>query len=700
MAELPVPQSTFVGRPSTGDLKAMTPAEALTLLNIPGVDETSTDTTKDKLTSNDLTRKSLVHPETTIIWKDGANYHSLASGESGSTLTTNTDFVDLLDATLGSSLNNKKILVKAGDYTLTKTLTIPKGDYGVWDSRGSVFRYTPTTGDAVIWKGGQAAVMLFGRIDTTNGTTGSALRIFPDVATSTLKTLVEFQTLQCLVPYAGKGLFVDTTSEGVGVSTFRGGNIQGFVEGLRHGTDGDSVIGGANNFIIHDILNCTTNLISADNRRSDNYDLNIEATNSGQTGIKVSGNDHFFNVIMGAASGSKMLVIDSGASHNTFKFHPNLNRFQSPGGATWEDNSGNRTNVINGANNPKRGNDNVVINGQMQVNQIGTVAGIGATDVYGAADMWKYRQSGTPPGRLTSSVISVSSGNWLQYDVTTAEASLAATSLYTIEHAIEATNFHRFRFGTFEARDLVISFEHRHQQTGTYCVALANSAENRVYTIEYTQDSAGADEYEEFSIKPDAGGTWVTTGNGIGLRVIFVMAAGENHNNYTPLSDTWASTFKATANQFNTLASTANFFRIRNVQVELGETATEFQHEERSQTLRKCQRYLWKSFDHDTAPAQNAGLTGALTRLVSSAGVATQGLDLSLPVPMRTTPTATFYNPSAANALWRNVTDGSDSGAAALRNFGERGGGIDQTQVAADGVSDECAIHLLLDARL
>ncbi|MDH5665710.1 MAG: hypothetical protein OEY10_05380, partial [Nitrosopumilus sp.] len=54
MAELPVPQSTFVGRPSTGDLKAMTPAEALTLLNIPGVDETSTDTTKDKLVSNAL----------------------------------------------------------------------------------------------------------------------------------------------------------------------------------------------------------------------------------------------------------------------------------------------------------------------------------------------------------------------------------------------------------------------------------------------------------------------------------------------------------------------------------------------------------------------------------------------------------------------------------------------------------------------
>ena len=219
------------------------------------------------------------------------------------------------------------------------------------------------------------------------------------------------------------------------------------------------------------------------------------------------------------------------------------------------------------------------------------------------------------------------------------------------------------------------------------------------FLYETDQTVADTDEYESFFIKLDTGGTWVTNGTGvIGLRVLFVIAAGANVDNAT--GRTWANFAKATSNQVNGVAATSDRFRIRNVKLELGTVSTPYEYEDDGVSLRKCQRYLWKTFDQDTAPAQSAGLTGALTRIVSSAGAVLQGLDLNLPVPMASTATPTFSNPSAANTKWRNVTDGGDSGAPALRNFGERGGGIDHTQVAGDAIGEECAIHVLLDARL
>ncbi len=78
--------------------------------------------------------------------------------------------------------------------------------------------------------------------------------------------------------------------------------------------------------------------------------------------------------------------------------------------------------------------------------------------------------------------------------------------------------------------------------------------------------------------------------------------------------------------------------------------------------LSACQRYYQKTFPITTAPAQNAGLAGAIT--ASSVGSAGYGTFLiwSLPVTMRATaPLVTTYNPSANNGSVRNSSTALDA---------------------------------------
>jgi hypothetical protein len=97
---------------------------------------------------------------------------------------------------------------------------------------------------------------------------------------------------------------------------------------------------------------------------------------------------------------------------------------------------------------------------------------------------------------------------------------------------------------------------------------------------------------------------------------------------------------------------------ILRAQLEVGTVATTF---ERLQDfdLPRCQRYYWKSFPQGTAPAQNAGVSGSLT--IGTNATSTFSGSFQFPVVMQAAPsTVTTYNPSAANANFRDSNNGAD----------------------------------------
>ena len=81
----------------------------------------------------------------------------------------------------------------------------------------------------------------------------------------------------------------------------------------------------------------------------------------------------------------------------------------------------------------------------------------------------------------------------------------------------------------------------------------------------------------------------------------------------------------------NVARSTNNYFRITGIQLEIGDTATDFAHETYPETLRKCQRYYWK------ISAGNARRVNGYKRHDGNSF-----WELQCPVPMRTGPSPTL----------------------------------------------------------
>ena len=60
----------------------------------------------------------------------------------------------------------------------------------------------------------------------------------------------------------------------------------------------------------------------------------------------------------------------------------------------------------------------------------------------------------------------------------------------------------------------------------------------------------------------------------------------------------------------------------------------------------------------------------------------------------------TTYNPNAANANWRNIDLGADSGAPVTNQAVDWGVSVRNPQIAGDALGNQVAIHVTADAEL
>lgn len=135
---------------------------------------------------------------------------------------------------------------------------------------------------------------------------------------------------------------------------------------------------------------------------------------------------------------------------------------------------------------------------------------------------------------------------------------------------------------------------------------------------------------------------------------------------------------------------------IAQVQLELGNTATDFDQVLFGDELNRCRRYYWKTFPYDVTPAQNAGNTGAImTRYPGGSDAVVS--HIRFPVQMRRVPTITTYNPDAANNNWREYGANSDRANTVVGNTSQDS----VTMRPANGITadvNDAAIHVTADA--
>jgi hypothetical protein len=111
-------------------------------------------------------------------------------------------------------------------------------------------------------------------------------------------------------------------------------------------------------------------------------------------------------------------------------------------------------------------------------------------------------------------------------------------------------------------------------------------------------------------------------------------------------------------------AGAADYLDITGVMIEPATAVgfvTPFEFMPFADTFALCRRFCQKTFPYATAPAQNAGVTGALsTKNPIAAG--DPAIDIQFSPPMFPgTINFTTYNPSNTNANWRNITAGADA---------------------------------------
>ena len=280
---------------------------------------------------------------------------------------------------------------------------------------------------------------------------------------------------------------------------------------------------------------------------------------------------------------------------------------------------------------------NLVINGNFNVWQRGT-SFTGVTTGDFTADRWSIGYSaGTLVMDMKQEVTSLPDGTSdiaLSVDVTTAESAIAAGEYAAVIQSIEGYNAVQLGNGHTDAKTFTLSFWVYSTKTGIHCVAFRNSAADRSYVAEYTVSVTNTWEKKTITLTGDTvgvAGDWLTT-NGIGLTLVFTLACGSDFHGTV---DTWeAANDLATSSQVNSVDNAANFWRISQVQLEVGSVATPFQREDYATTLGKCRRYF-----------QRIGSSGGTTIATGYASSTTNAqVFMQISPPMRSTPTLVVSN--------------------------------------------------------
>ncbi len=259
---------------------------------------------------------------------------------------------------------------------------------------------------------------------------------------------------------------------------------------------------------------------------------------------------------------------------------------------------------------------NRVLNSGLFSWQEGTTFAAIANETY-FADLFRWDQIG--PGVVTVSRSTDTANETMPFsikvDVTTLDASVAATDVYVIKALIEGTEIREALFGVSTARKIHLSFWVKSNLDGIYCVSFRNDAFNRCYVIEYTIDSADVWQQIHVSFTADITGTWEVD-ESRGLLIDWCFGVGSNREGTPDLWEGFANV--GTIDQVNLLASTSNEFFLSNPRLYIGvipATSNGFPVAEYSQALEQIRiKRMFERIDSEVASQQfGAGQVRTIT---------------------------------------------------------------------------------------
>ena len=292
-------------------------------------------------------------------------------------------------------------------------------------------------------------------------------------------------------------------------------------------------------------------------------------------------------------------------------------------------------------------NRNLIINGSMQVAQRGTSAtGLGNTITYATCDRWE-QQGSAATGRYTSTQTGITDlvgfRSCLKFNCTTADTSTGAGEYLVLAQKFEGFNVSHIGMGSSKAKELTLSFYAKGNAPAQYTAQLQTAQ-----SYEISKSFNVTSEWQRFEITYPANtvANPLDNNNTAQLFLQIWLNSGSTYSGGSALNETWGSPANNTmaVGNSNFYSSTDNEFFITGVQLEVGDTATPFEHRSYGDELAKCQRYYQVFKEEGTA---TFGVAFAY-----NATAAYDGSQQIFPVKMRATPSR------STSGTW-STTDGT-----------------------------------------
>jgi hypothetical protein len=286
------------------------------------------------------------------------------------------------------------------------------------------------------------------------------------------------------------------------------------------------------------------------------------------------------------------------------------------------------------------GRRNLIINGAMQVAQRGTSVASSSGSVVRCVDRYRCFTRGAGAATFSqTSTVPTGQGfaNSLRVDVTTVDSSLDSNDYYFIDQKIEGQDLQQLAKGTSNAKSVTASFWVRATKTGTYILGLFDDDNDRHISKTYNISSADTWEYKTITFEGDTTGV-LDNDNNASSTLRWFLGAGTSYTSGT-LATSWTTGVAANqaVGQVNFFDSTSNDFYITGIQLEVGDTATPFEHRSYGEELALCQRY------YEIINVMNGYFSTGQAYTTSQIG----GANLNYRVTKRAIPTLTV--PAAGN---------------------------------------------------
>ena len=236
---------------------------------------------------------------------------------------------------------------------------------------------------------------------------------------------------------------------------------------------------------------------------------------------------------------------------------------------------------------------NRIINGAMTIDQRNAGAAVTPTNGAYTLDRWAafVSQASKITIQQNAGAVSPPTGFTSYLGITvdgSANVTVGASDYFFIQQAIEGYNVADFGFGAAAAATITFSFWVRSSVTGTYGGALYNGGGSRSYPYSYVINSANTWEKKVVTVVGDTTGTWHKT-TSAGLQLTFSLGTGSTYNGS---AGSWAAAnYYGTTGAATPITTNGATFYITGVQLEVGDTATPFEHRSYGEEFAKCQRY-------------------------------------------------------------------------------------------------------------